>query len=380
MKKTRNIFLLLTVIGLLGVGYYFFTQVVEKEAQRGEITIISPADGSIVSQAAGIVEVDVRFSPVKANRKETSLIVRLNDIDITPNMEVVGEYAKGWAAARPGRNTLYAELSYEEKTLAQAKSRFSIRFGGGKLTAQPVRSSTQTGKEERPEVVAEAEEAGIEQEEGKREEVALGIAKKEKEEVFAYAPEGLVRVLMRSLKHELPGKEVVVGEKEVGERKVRVKEEVKEEEEGEKEGKCVIGIEPRTITCSGCTQISMGVYVYLPEEGPNLGGYDMRVFYNPEVIKLTGASGGEAAEFGKPVINTGLPYLSQDLAVAPFNGINNGRTGYTTPAGTINVARITFKVVGKGRSRLSLQAVGMVDTGIKPIPVKGNRDGWVKVK
>lgn len=123
-----------------------------------------------------------------------------------------------------------------------------------------------------------------------------------------------------------------------------------------------------------------GVNVCLPDR--NLGGYDMRISYDPGVVNLIKATGGDADEFSRVVINIqNTPNPDSGLATSLFNGVNNGVTLFNSPSGPkINVAKLTFKAVGKGRSGLFLQSVGLWDTAIKPVSPGASEDEWVKVE
>ena len=123
-----------------------------------------------------------------------------------------------------------------------------------------------------------------------------------------------------------------------------------------------------------------GVNVCFPER--NLMVYDMRIIYDPSVINLVKASGGDADEFSRVMINIkNTPDPASGLAISLFNGVNNGTTLFNSPSGPkINVAKITFKAVGKGGSILFLRSVGLWDTNLKPVSPKGCGDEWVKVE
>lgn len=128
MKRTTfNIILLGGVVILLAVGYYIFTRAVEEEVERPEITIVSPADGSVVSHEVGVVNVDIRFSPPKTAKKVRTLKVALNDIDITSNILVGGGFARGWVPARFGQNVLMAEVDGEKGSGAVSKFNVTVR-------------------------------------------------------------------------------------------------------------------------------------------------------------------------------------------------------------------------------------------------------------
>ncbi len=128
MKRTTfNIVLLGGVVILLAAGYYIFTRAVEEEVERPEITIVSPADGSVVSHEVGVINVDIRFSPPKTPKKVRTLNVALNDIDITSNILVGGGFARGWVPARLGQNVLTAEVDGEKGSGAVSKFNVTIR-------------------------------------------------------------------------------------------------------------------------------------------------------------------------------------------------------------------------------------------------------------
>ncbi|UCD85175.1 MAG: hypothetical protein JSU92_03005, partial [Deltaproteobacteria bacterium] len=126
-------------------------------------------------------------------------------------------------------------------------------------------------------------------------------------------------------------------------------------------------------------EFTCGVNICFPES--NLMVYDMRISHDPSVVNIVEASGGDAPEFGSLVINKQNVPAEGGLAVSPFNGVNNGSTMFSSPRGLrINVAQLTFRAVGAGSSRLSLQCVGLWDTNLKPVSPHGSRDALVRVR
>ncbi len=489
MKKTTgiNVILLGGVVFLLGIGYYFFTRAVEEEVERPEVAIISPADGSVVSQEVGIIDINIRFSPPKAGKRERALKVALNDIDITSDIIVGGGYARGWVAARLGQNVLKAEVDGGE---SEAVSRFKVSIrpslpeesasGGEEETKEDItigEGEPEVGEGE-PEVGKGEPEAGEgEPEEGEEEPLPEIVFHPGKDDETPPAFGGII--FQRAAKQqsvEPAGEqgEVIKTEEPVGDKapscqmhvtitypadgsevdkvelpvrgmtcpelsvrlyvslyrhgreeilvtranangsyefhrlhfregdnsisvivsdeagniaraesnfRVEVDGEGDEGDEGD-ESPCTSDI---WIDCPEKQAFSVGekfvcdINICFPDR--NLMVYDMRIKHDPGVVNLVEASGGDAGEFSKVVINIKNAVTDGGSAVSPFNGVNNGSTLFASPSGLkINVAKLTFEAVGKGSSWLSLQSVGLWDTNLKQVSPKGSGRELVKVK
>jgi hypothetical protein len=466
MKRTTfNIILLGGVVILLAVGYYIFTRAVEEEVERPEITIVSPADGSVVSQESGVVSVDIRFSPPKTPRKVRTLKVALNDIDISSDILVGGGFARGWVPARLGQNVLTAEVDGEKGSGAVSRFKVTVRpkapkelaSGGegekGIITGEKEPAEGEAGEEAEeeveplPEIVfhpGEDEETpppafgGVkfpeagkkpvepeEEEPGEKPEVdevaeppvcplfvtitypADGSEVDELEITVRgeTCPEQAVRLYVAL--HRLGGEEVLIARANrnggyrfprvsfrAGDNSIRVV--VNDEagnialaesnfrvrvEEEEEPPPCTYDI---WIDCPGNEypvgdEFTCGINVCLPER--NLMVYDMRISHDPSVVNLLSASGGDAGEFSSLVINIKNTATDSGLATSLFNGVNNGSTMFNSPSGLrINVAKLTFKAVGEGRSGLVLQSVGLWDTNLKLVTPGSSGNEWVKVR
>ncbi len=108
------------------------------------------------------------------------------------------------------------------------------------------------------------------------------------------------------------------------------------------------------------------VNVYLPETTV-LGVYFFSVAYDPAIVKIESINGGVCPEFTN--LKTNPLNDANDKGEVRFMGVN---LNLSSPTGTINVAKITFRAQNPGNTGLTLSIHDLVDSKEEPITVGSN--------